>query len=57
MINGPHLFRNTKAELFVKQVKTRKIIISRLKKQKRPICYMPFMNTKILSFLSNRFRF
>lgn len=57
MIGNLQFFKNTKAELFIKKVRTRKIIISKLKKLKRPICYMPFRNSKILCLFFNKSRF
>lgn len=57
MICGSHLFKNTKAEMFVHKARKTKIIVAKLKRQNRPVCYMLFNNSKIFSFLSSKPRF
>ncbi len=42
MICGSHLFKNTKAELFVQKAIVRKIIVNKLRKYGRPFRFMPF---------------
>ena len=57
MICGFHLFKNTKAEIFVHKARRTKIIVAKMRKLKIPVCYMPFRNSKILCFFTNKFRF
>ena len=54
MICGSHLFKNTKAELFIQKARARKIIVTKLRKFGRPVCYMVFKNSKIFCFLSSK---
>lgn len=57
MICGSNIFKNTKAELFIQKARINKMIVMKLKKFNRPVCYMPFKNSKILCFMTNKIRF
>ena len=57
MILSLSLFTNTKAELFIKKARIRKIIISKFKTQKRPVCFTIFKNSNNLFCFYNKKRF
>ena len=46
MICGSHLIKNTKAELFIKKVRINKILVMKMKRFNRPICFMAIRNSK-----------
>ncbi len=54
MIYNFHLFKNTKAELFVQKARVRKMIVTKLRKSGRPVCFMAFRNSKVLGFVAKK---